>query len=92
MPEFGRRVGVVALGGCSVSRGAVRRFSLFVTLGVIVLNSIPLVAGVNIANDLVCADSGSKLDQFVTHGAVDGIAGVNGAGDCSALQLFSFCC
>ena len=62
MPEFGQRVGLVAFGGCSVSRGAVRRFSLFVTLGVIVLNSVPFVASVNIANDLVRADSGSKLD------------------------------
>lgn len=62
MPEFGHRVGLVAFGGCSVSRGAVRRFSLFVTLGVIVLNSVPFVASVNIANDLVRADSGSKLD------------------------------
>ena len=62
MPEFGHRVGLVVLGGCSVSGGAVRRFSLFVTLGVIVLNSVPFVASVNIANDLVRADSGSKLD------------------------------
>ena len=62
MPEFGHRVGLVALDGFSVSGGAVRRFSLLVTLRVIVLNSVPLVASVNVADDLVRAYSGSKLD------------------------------
>ena len=62
MPEFGHSVDLVVLDGSSVSRGAVRGFSLLVTLRVIVLNSVPLVAGVNVADDLVRAESGPKLD------------------------------
>ena len=46
----------------SVCGGAVRGSGLFVTLGVIVLDTVPFVASVNVANDLVRADSGSKLD------------------------------
>ncbi len=58
----------------------------------IVLDPIPLVAHIHVANDLLIAYPSSKLDQFFTYGAVGGIASVDSTDDRSASPLLSFCC
>ncbi|MEC7873344.1 MAG: hypothetical protein VX971_09070 [Actinomycetota bacterium] len=56
------------------------------------LDPVPFVTDVDVANNLLIAYSRPELDQFFTHGAVGRIAGIDGARDCSTSPLLGFCC
>lgn len=58
----------------------------------VVLYPVPLVTDVNVADDLVGTDPGSKLDQLLTDSTISGISGVDGSRNCTASPFLGFCC
>ena len=58
----------------------------------VVLNAVPLVVDVHVADNLVCTDSGPKLDELFAYCTVSGVSCINGSCDRPALPLFGFCC